>query len=119
MTERASVDLRRGLAADEERLQMTSTQMMMSWQRRSLVNEAMNALDGWRDQCRAVWIAYSYWAGADEGDATLWYTAYSAALDREERAAERYAGLLEHLGSIVVADLEPMPGLAAAANRPW
>jgi hypothetical protein len=67
--------------------------MTMSWQRRRLVNQVTDAYVGWRDQCRAVWIAYSYWA-AGEGDTALWYAAYSAALDREQRAAERYAALI-------------------------
>jgi hypothetical protein len=101
----------------KERREMTSIPMTAGWQRRRLVNQAMDAHAGWRDQCRAVRLAYSYWAGASEGDAGAWYNAYSAALDREQRAAERYAGLIERLGDIVAADLDPMPGVAVAASQ--
>jgi hypothetical protein len=88
----------------------------MRSQRRRLVDEAMNAYAGWRDQCSAVELAYCHWVTARGNDAAVWYTAYAAALDREERAAERYARLIRRVGSLMAGDLEPMKGLAAAAE---
>jgi hypothetical protein len=85
--------------------------------RRKLVNETMNAYLGWREQCGAVWIAYSRWSAAPPSDAELWHAAYSTALDREERAAERYAKLARRVGDLVAADLEPIASLAPAGSR--
>jgi|GEM_PF-1608689 len=92
------------------------TPITMRPQRRRLANEAVDAYAGWRDQCRAVELAYSHWASVRGDDATAWYTAYSAALDGEERAAERYARLIRRLGSRVAADLRPMTGVGATAG---
>ncbi|HSZ04924.1 MAG TPA: hypothetical protein VK778_06950 [Solirubrobacteraceae bacterium] len=85
--------------------------------RRKLVNETMDAYLGWREQCGAVWIAYSRWSAARPCDAGLWHAAYWAALDREERAAERYANLIRRLGNLVAADLEPIASLTPAGAR--
>jgi hypothetical protein len=74
----------------------------------------MDAYVGWREECRAVDAAYHHWEAARGHRAAVWYAAYSAALDREERAAERYAQLIRRIGSFVAADLEPIRGLAAA-----
>jgi hypothetical protein len=89
----------------------------MRAQRRRLVNAALDAYAGWRDQCRAVEVAYRRWETAQAHEAEVWYIAYSVALDREERAAGRYASLLKRVGSFVAADLEPMKGRTAAAGR--
>jgi hypothetical protein len=85
-------------------------------QRRRLMSQALDAYAGWRDQCSAVDLAYRHWAAAGAHEAAVWYTAYASALDREERAAERYARLIGRVGSLVAADLGPMKGLAAAAG---
>jgi hypothetical protein len=85
-------------------------------QRRRLMTQALDAYAGWRDQCGAVDLAYRRWAAARGHEAAVWYSAYSAALVREERAAERYAQLIRRAGSLVAADLGPMKGLAAAAG---
>jgi hypothetical protein len=92
------------------------TRIAMRSQRRRLVDEAMDAYAGWRDQCSAVELAYCHWSTARGHDAAVWYTAYSAALDHEERAAERYARLIRRVGALHAADLEPMRGLTAAAG---
>jgi hypothetical protein len=92
------------------------TRIAMRSQRRRLVDEAMNAYAGWRDQCGAVELAYGHWATSRGSDAAVWYTAYSAALDREERAAERYARLSLRVGVLGPADLEPMKAVATAAG---
>jgi hypothetical protein len=88
----------------------------MRSQRRRLMNQALDAYAGWRDQCSAVDLAYGNWSATRGHEAEVWYTAYSAALDREEHAAERYARLIRRVGSFVAADLEPMKGLAAAGS---
>jgi hypothetical protein len=88
----------------------------MRSQRRRLVDEAMDAYAGWRDQCSAVELAYSHWAEAGGNEAEVRHTAYSAALDREERAAERYGRLMRRVGALAAADLEPMKRLPAAAG---
>jgi hypothetical protein len=80
------------------------------------VNQAMDAYAGWRDQCSATERVYRGWASARGADADVWYAAYSAALDREERAAERYAETLRRIGSLTAAQLEPIKNLTAAAG---
>jgi hypothetical protein len=73
---------------------MTPIPVAIRWQRRRLVDDAMDAYVEWRQQCNAVWLAYSRWAGARKSEVAHWYAAYSVALDREERASERYARLI-------------------------
>jgi hypothetical protein len=80
------------------------------------VNQAMDAYAGWRDQCSAAERAYRCWVAARGADADAWYAAYCAALDREERAAERYAETLRRVGSLAAAELAPMKNLTAAAG---
>jgi hypothetical protein len=82
---------------------------------RRLLRAALDAYAGWRDQCSAVEIAYCHWADARGDDAAAWYSAYSAALDREEHASEYYARLIRRLGDFA-ATVESMAGLAAAAG---
>jgi hypothetical protein len=88
----------------------------MRSQRRRLVDETMDAYAGWRDQCSAVELAYSHWTEAQGDEAAVRYIAYSAALDREERAAARYGRLMRRVGALAAADLEPMKRLPAAAG---
>jgi hypothetical protein len=87
----------------------------MSSQRRRLVKNALDAYAGWRDQCNAVEVAYAYWAAARGNELAVWYTAYSAALDREERAAERYARVMQRVRSLtsqgVLGPSTPQPAL--------
>jgi hypothetical protein len=80
-----------------------------------MLNATLDAYAGWRDQCSAVDVARCHWADARGNDAAVWYSAYSAALNGEERASEYYARLIRRLGDFAAADLEPMTGLAAAA----
>lgn len=95
---------------------MTSIPNAIGWHRRRLVEDAVAAYVEWREQCGAVWVAYSRWAAALASDAAHFYTAYSAALDREERASERYARIMRRVGDAVVPDLESMAGLATGAG---
>ena len=82
--------------------------------RRRLINQVVDAYAGWRDQCSAVDLAYRHWAAGQGQDAAVWYMAYSAALAREEHAAERYAQSIRRAGSPDASDLEPMKGFAGA-----
>jgi hypothetical protein len=88
----------------------------MRAQRRRLVNAALDAHAGWREQCSAVEVAYRRWEAAQGHEGEAWYIAYSVALDREERAARRYASLLQRVGNFAATDLEPMKGRPAAAG---
>ena len=62
-----------------------------------LVDEAMDAYVDWREERASVRDAYLRWVGADLADSPLAFSAYRAALDREERAADVYAELMTRL----------------------
>jgi hypothetical protein len=55
-----------------------------------LVNEAFECYLAWRSECAVLEAAYRAWLQAPRSDAAFAYAAYTAALDREERAAGRY-----------------------------
>jgi hypothetical protein len=64
-----------------------------------LVDEFVESYARWREESVAVRTAYERWASAQHPDRALAWTAYRAALDREEHAAhahrecaERFAG---------------------------
>ena len=61
---------------------------------KQLVDEAMDAYVDWREECAEVWDAYERWASAPKIDAAGAFSAYRAALDREESASHAYAHLL-------------------------
>jgi hypothetical protein len=48
----------------------------------------------WREECSAVQLAYEQWCRASQNDRAAGFAAYSAALDREERASAAYADLI-------------------------
>jgi hypothetical protein len=75
-----------------------------------LVDEAVDAYVDWRDERACVWDAYARWTSAPLPDSLSAFSAYRAALDREERAANVYAGLLTR-GSVAVPTFEPRPVL--------
>ena len=56
-----------------------------------LVDEALDAYIDWREECTSVWDAYARWTSAPLADCPLAFSAYRAALDREECAAQVYA----------------------------
>ena len=62
--------------------------------RRADIDDVLSAYSAWRRECAAVRAAYGRWVRAATSDAWFAFTAYVAALDREERAAEIYARLL-------------------------
>lgn len=49
----------------------------------------------WREESRAVWLAYERWGEAECPTRSLAYAAYRAALDREEKAAWAYAAQID------------------------
>ena len=76
---------------------------------KQLADEAIEAYVDWREQCADVWDAYERWARAPKIDAAGAFSAYRAALDREERASHAYADLLARLA----AGRRPVGGLFA------
>jgi hypothetical protein len=63
-----------------------------------LVDGLIDAYVSWREACLQVKDAYSCWATERGQGATSAFGRYMAALDREERAAEVYAGLVGRVG---------------------
>ena len=64
---------------------------------KQLVDEVMGAYVDWREECAGVWDAYERWARAPKIDAAGAFSAYRAALDREECASHAYADLLTRI----------------------
>lgn len=67
---------------------------------RELLGAAAVAHRQWRDECAAVGSAYHRWAGSPSAQKPVAFRAYGVALDREERAANRYARLLGSAGDV-------------------
>ena len=51
----------------------------------------------WREECAAVHSTYECWRRAPKHDTAAAFAAYSAALDREERAGNVYAALVRRV----------------------
>ena len=66
---------------------------------RRLLGEAIKAYVDWREECAAVWDAFDRWGSATAVDAAAAFSAYGAALDREECAAHAYAGWLARIAT--------------------
>ena len=64
---------------------------------KQLADEAIEAYVDWREECAGVWAAYERWAGAPVADTAGAFSAYRAALDREECASHAYADLLARI----------------------
>ena len=64
---------------------------------KQLVDEAIEAYVDWREECAGVWDAYDRWALAPKIYAAGAFSAYRAALDREECASHAYADLLARI----------------------
>jgi hypothetical protein len=62
-----------------------------------LVDEMIDGYVSWREACAAVDTAYDNWNLAARDDSELAFTAYRAALDREEHAAAAYRSLAERI----------------------
>jgi hypothetical protein len=68
---------------------------------RQLVDDALAAYVGWREECYALRSTSDRWrtrAAHDPGSACV---AYCAALDREEAAANAYAELIRRITRVV------------------
>ena len=74
---------------------------------KQLVDEAIEAYVDWREECAEVSNTYERWADAPTADAAGAFSAYHAALDREECASHAYADLLVRIagGKSSVADM--------------
>jgi hypothetical protein len=79
----------------------------------------------WREECAAVTRAYQDWTAAQAGDGKLAHAAYVAALDREEKAATMYGGLVAQIADAhrALGASAPRPGGAQRAGVvgvvPW
>jgi len=62
-----------------------------------VVDAAIDAYVHWRDACADTCEAYDGWSSANRADRTLAASAYWAALDREETAANGYAIAMRRL----------------------
>jgi hypothetical protein len=69
-----------------------------------LVDALIDAYVSWREECAAVMHAYDAWASGGREDSTLLFSAYVAALDREEHGAAVYRRLIEQI-TYIQADL--------------
>lgn len=65
-----------------------------SARRQAHATAAAAAYREWRRACDAVRDTYGWWAGATGVEKPFAFSAYTAALDREEHAAHRYAKLM-------------------------
>jgi hypothetical protein len=65
-----------------------------------LVDEMLEHYVDWREECAAVAWSYQSWGGAERRDKALAFSAYVAALDREELAAANYRRLIEQIASV-------------------
>jgi len=65
--------------------------------RRARVDAAVAAYRQWHSERDAVRAAYRVWVAASALAEPLAFEAYQSALDREERAAKTYAGLMRRV----------------------
>jgi hypothetical protein len=78
-----------------------------------LVDDALGAYIAWREERSGVWQAYQRWSNAPVDDRPSAFSAYWAALDREEKASSMYADRLGELESA----LERSPAIPTADLR--
>jgi hypothetical protein len=65
-----------------------------------LVDELLNVYVLWREECGAVAAAYENWRASERRDDGLAFSAYLAALDREELAAATYRSLVDRIAEV-------------------
>ena len=68
--------------------------------RRARVHATIAAYTQWRSERDAVRVAYRDWIAANASGEPRAFHAYRTALDREQRAAEAYAGLVSRVGDL-------------------
>jgi len=79
-----------------------------------LVDGLMDAYVSWREACMRVGDAYRSWASETDLGGTSTFGRYTAALDREERAAEVYAALVRRAGQLTYNRHDPAEPSGAA-----
>jgi hypothetical protein len=62
-----------------------------------LIDAMVDHYASWRDECVAVRLSYENWSGAERQDRKLAFSAYVAALDREQTAAASYRRAAEQI----------------------
>jgi len=82
-----------------------------------LVDRLIDAYVSWREACLQVSDAYGSWASETGIGATSAFGRYMAALDREECAAEVYAGLVRRAGRLVCGHDPAEPLVARRVKR--
>jgi hypothetical protein len=65
-----------------------------------LVDALIGHYVSWREECAAVAASYESWSRAETGDRALAFSAYVAALDREELAAASYRRVIAEIAQI-------------------
>jgi hypothetical protein len=81
-----------------------------------LVDRLIEAYVSWREACLQVTDAYGSWVAETRLGATSAFGGYMAALDREERAAEVYAGLVRRADRLASSRHDPAEPLGGAAR---
>src|SRR5262249_1486187 len=80
---------------------------------REVVDAAIDAYVRWREECADAHEAYQRWLSAEKADHMLASSAYLAALDREEIAANAYADAMRRRSD------EGIAGQFAAPRARW
>jgi hypothetical protein len=65
-----------------------------------LIDALIEHYVSWREECAAVALSYENWNRAESGERVLAFSAYVAALDREELAAASYRRLIAEIASL-------------------
>jgi hypothetical protein len=86
--QRVALWLRGVGAAREPSTSKRNRDALSSLAEKRLADDMTDAYVGWREERAAVWLAYDGWTSALTADAAVAFAVYTAALDREERAAE-------------------------------
>jgi hypothetical protein len=84
--------------------------------REQLIDEAFASYLDWLAESEAVNAAYRVWSRAPRTDAALPFTAYGAALDREERAATDYRSVIDQVEQLFDGE-ERLAGARPGAAR--
>jgi hypothetical protein len=80
------------------------------------VDEAIDAYVDWQEERVHVWDAYARWESAESGDASFAFSAYRAALDREEHASRVYAALVTEI-AVAGGEHEPVASIRRLLSR--
>jgi hypothetical protein len=84
--------------------------------REQLIDEAFARYLDWRAESETVDAAYTLWTRASQAGRALPFAAYSAALDREERAASVYRSVMERIEQLFGGEDTVAPARPRAAR---